>query len=257
MLNNKILGDNQALTKVPQITLGFWAAKIFATTLGETGGDAVSMTMGLGYLASTALFFAIFLAFVTAQIRTQRYHPWLYWAAILATTTAGTTLSDFLDRTANLGYMYGSLLIASVLVLVLVTWRLALGRVGFQQIYGAKVEAFYWTAILVSNTLGTALGDFTADDSSLGFMGGALLFSGLIVLVALAYRFTKVSRALLFWLAFVLTRPLGATLGDTLTKSHQQGGLAFGTLWSSAVLALVMVGLIVFTSTKSRSAQDG
>ena len=257
MLNNKILGDNQALTKVPQITLGFWAAKIFATTLGETGGDAVSMTMGLGYLASTALFFAIFLAFVTAQIRTQRYHPWLYWAAILATTTAGTTLSDFLDRTANLGYMYGSLLIASVLVLVLLTWRLTLGRIGFQQIYGAKVEAFYWTAILVSNTLGTALGDFTADNGSLGFMGGAILFGGLLVLVALAYYFTKASRALLFWLAFVLTRPLGATLGDTLTKSHEQGGLAFGTLWSSAALALVMVVLIVLTSTPSRTVQDG
>jgi uncharacterized membrane-anchored protein len=252
-----MLSDKHILTKVPQITLAFWAVKIFATTLGETGGDAVSMTMGLGYLDGTALFFAIFLAFVTAQIRAERYHAWLYWAVILATTTAGTTLSDFLDRTANLGYMYGSLLIASVLVMVLVTWRLALGRVGFQQIYGAKVEAFYWTSILVSNTLGTALGDFTASDKSLGFTGGALVFGGLLALIVLAYYFTKVSRALLFWLAFVLTRPLGATLGDTLTKSHAQGGLAFGTLWSSAALALVMVALIVFTSAKSRSAQDG
>lgn len=239
------------LNKVPQVTLAFWIIKICATTLGETGGDAVSMTLGLGYLASTAVFFAVFLVAVTAQIRAGRYHPFLYWAVILATTMAGTTLSDFLDRTAQLGYLGGSLVLVTILLVVLAGWRLTLGRVVFQHVADPRVEAFYWTTILFSNTLGTALGDYTSDDAGLGFAGGALLFGGLLALIAAAYFLTKAPRVLLFWLAFVLTRPLGATLGDSLTKPHAHGGLALGTLPSSLVLAIAVVGLIVLTSRKA------
>ena len=179
------------LNKVPQVTLAFWIIKICATTLGETGGDAVSMTLGLGYLAATALFFVIFLGVAAGQVGARRYHPWLYWAVILATTTAGTTLSDFLDRTAHLGYLWGSVLLLSVLGAILLAWRLVLGRIVFQHVADRRVESFYWAAILVSNTLGTALGDYTSDEAGLGFIGAAVLFGALIALVALAYFFTK------------------------------------------------------------------
>jgi uncharacterized membrane-anchored protein len=254
---NEMTLQKQTMNKVPQITLAFWAIKICATTLGETGGDAVSMTLGLGYLASTAIFFAIFLVLVTAQIRTRHYHPALYWAVILATTTAGTTLSDFLDRTAQLGYLGGSLLLVTLLLLVLAIWRWTLGKVVFEHVTDPKAEAFYWVTILVSNTLGTALGDFTSDGTSLGFVGAALLFIGLLALVSAAYFLTKISRVFLFWTAFVLTRPLGAALGDTLTKSHDEGGLALGTVASSIALAIAVVVLIVLTSRKASTAHDG
>jgi uncharacterized membrane-anchored protein len=207
------VNQKQLMNKVPQITLAFWAIKICATTLGETAGDAVSMTLGLGYLASTIVFVTIFLMLAILQIGAKRYHAALYWAVILATTTAGTTLSDFLDRTAKLGYVGGSLLLLTVLASVLVIWRVTQGRIVFNHVAAPKVEAFYWISILVSNTLGTALGDFASDDTSLGFVGAAGLFVGLLTLVCAIYFFTKVSRALLFWTAFVLTRPLGATLG--------------------------------------------
>jgi uncharacterized membrane-anchored protein len=242
--------------KVPQVTLAFWAIKICATTLGETAGDMVSMTLGLGYLASTGMFLAIFLAVAAAQVRVGRYHPPLYWGVILATTTAGTTLSDFLDRTAKLGYLGGSLLLATTLVLVLVIWRWTQGRLVFQHVANRNDEAYYWAAILISNTLGTALGDYTSDDGGFGFGGGALLFSGLLAVIAAAYFLTRVPRVVLFWLAFVLTRPLGATLGDLLTKSHAQGGLDLGTVSASAVLAAAVVVLIFLTSRRPSTAVE-
>ncbi len=242
------------LNKVPEVTLAFWIIKICATTLGETGGDAVSMTLGLGYLAATALFFAVFLVVAAGQISARRYHPWLYWAVILATTTAGTTLSDFLDRSAHLGYLWGSVLLLAILGLILLAWRITLGRIVFRHVADRRVESFYWAAILVSNTLGTALGDFTSDDTGLGYVGGAMLFAGLITLIAAAYFFTKAPRVLLFWAAFVLTRPLGATLGDTLTKPLAHGGLALGTLQSSAVLTLAVVALVALAARKPAAA---
>jgi uncharacterized membrane-anchored protein len=238
------------LNKVPQVTLAFWAIKICATTLGETGGDAVSMTLKVGYLASTAIFFGIFLVTLAAQIRARRYNPVLYWLVILSTTTAGTTMSDFLDRTAHLGYIGGSLLLVAILVSILIAWRLSLGRITFDHVTDPKVEAFYWVTILFSNTLGTALGDFMSDDAGLGYHGSALVFGGALAVIAAAYFFTKISRTALFWLAFVLTRPLGATLGDSLTKTHAQGGLDLGTFASSAVLAVAMVLLVAFAARR-------
>jgi uncharacterized membrane-anchored protein len=237
-----------ALNKVAQVTLAFWIIKICATTLGETGGDQLSMTMGLGYAASTAIFFGVFLVTLFAQIAAKRYHPLLYWAVILSTTTAGTTLSDYLDRTAHLGYIGGSLALVGMLIAVLLTWRISLGSITFDHVTDPKVEAFYWVTILFSNTLGTALGDFLADSSGVGYQGGALVIGALLAVIAALYFFTKVSRTLLFWLAFVLTRPLGATLGDMLTKTHAKGGLDLGTLPSSIVLAVAMVGLVFFAA---------
>jgi uncharacterized membrane-anchored protein len=246
----------ETLNKVPQIALAFWIIKICATTLGETGGDALSMTLGLGYAASTGIFFAIFLVTLFAQISAKRYNPLLYWAVILSTTTAGTTMSDFLDRTAHLGYIGGSLLLVAILIGVLIAWRLALGSITFDHVTDPKVEAFYWITILFSNTLGTALGDFMADDTGLGYQGGALVIGAVLAVIAAAYFFTKMSRTALFWLAFVLTRPLGATLGDTLTKTHAQGGLDLGTLPSSLVLAAAMVVLVAIAARKPAAQAD-
>jgi uncharacterized membrane-anchored protein len=250
-----MLKQTNAIDKVPPITFAFWTIKICATTLGETGGDAVSMTIGLGYLASTVLFMAVLMAVVALQIRATRYHPFLYWLVILATTTAGTTISDFLDRTAGLGYIGGSALLLLSLGAVLVTWRLVLGKIVFEHVIDPRAEVFYWATILISNTLGTALGDYTSDDLSLGFVGGALLFAGLIAIVFLFYRFTHISRVALFWAAFILTRPLGATLGDTLTKPLDHGGLNLGTFASSAVLAAVIIVLVWITSRQSRAGR--
>jgi uncharacterized membrane-anchored protein len=246
-----------SLNKVPHIVLSFWVIKILATTLGEIGGDAVSMTFGLGYAASAALFIVLFVVAVLVQIRVRRFHPALYWLVILSTTTAGTTLSDFLDRTAHLGYIGGSALLIAILLAVLIMWRLALGKISFAHVVDPKAEAFYWAAILASNTLGTALGDFTADDAGLGFLGGAALFTSALALILAAYLFTKVSRTLLFWLAFVLTRPFGATVGDALTKPHNQGGMALGTLPASLILALSVIGLIVFFNRRSKTNDIG
>jgi uncharacterized membrane-anchored protein len=234
------------MNKVAQVTLAFWIMKICATTLGETGGDLLSMTLNLGYAVSTAIFFGIFLVTLIAQVASKSYHPIMYWAVIISTTTARTTMSDYLDRTAGLGYIRGSLLLVAILVSILVTWRLALGSLSVSKIDNPRAEIFYWITILFSNTLGTALGDFLADATglNLGYEGGALVIVAVLALIAAAYVFTRVSHTLLFWLAFILTRPLGATLGDILTKAPEQGGLDLGTIGSSIVLGAFLVTCI-------------
>jgi uncharacterized membrane-anchored protein len=236
------------MNKVSQVTLAFWVMKISATTLGETGGDLLSMTLNLGYVISTVIFFGVFIITLVAQVASKSYHPFLYWAVIISTTTAGTTMSDYLDRTAGLGYVKGSLVLATILVCILALWRFILGSVSVNNITEPKVEIFYWITILFSNTLGTALGDFLADSSGLGYEGGALVIAGLLAIIVAAYFVTNASRTLLFWLAFVLTRPLGATLGDLLTKTHPKGGLDLGTIGSSLVLACFLIGCILVTN---------
>ena len=216
----------QALSKVPEVTLIFWIIKIAATTLGETGGDAVSMSMNLGYLVGTAIFAAIFLVAVVAQIMAKRFHPFLYWTTILATTTVGTTLADFADRSLGIGYGGGSLLLFVLLIASLAIWHRTLGSVSINTVSSPKAETFYWVTIMFSQTLGTAMGDWTADNEALGYGGSALVFMLLLgVLAALYYR-TNLSRTLLFWAAFILTRPLGAVVGDLLDKPLDAGGLA-------------------------------
>jgi uncharacterized membrane-anchored protein len=239
---------HESMNKVAQVTLAFWVMKICATTLGETGGDLLSMTLNLGYAVSTAVFFAIFLITLIAQVTSKSYHPLAYWAVIISTTTAGTTMSDYLDRTAGLGYVGGSLLLVAILISILGAWRLALGSLSVSKIDNPTAEMFYWITILFSNTLGTALGDFLADKTGLdlGYEGGALVIIAVLAIIAASYLFTRMSRTLLFWLAFILTRPLGATLGDILTKTHEQGGLDLGTIGSSVVLGVFLVTCIFF-----------
>ena len=237
-----------ASSKVPAVTLAFWVIKVCATTLGETGGDAVSMTLKLGYAVGTAVFLAVFLVTVAAQVRARAYHPWLYWTVIVATTTVGTTVSDFLTRTAGLGYLWTSVLLLGIVLAVLGVWRSTLGTVAVSHLAEPRAEGFYWATILVSNTLGTALGDCLADSTPLGYEGGALVFGGLLAVVAALYRGTKVSRPALFWAAFILTRPLGATLGDLLTKPADHGGLHLGRIASSLVLAAFIVAAVAFTA---------
>jgi uncharacterized membrane-anchored protein len=243
------------LSKVPEITFIFWVMKIAATTLGETAGDLLSMTLKIGYALSSMLLLAMFFAALIGQLTARRYIPWLYWLVILATSTAGTTMSDFMDRTLGLGYALGSTILISILCLIFAVWRYSTGELALKDITTRKVEVFYWTAILFSNTLGTALGDFLADDSGLGFGGGALLIGSLIALIVLVYYYTKISRPFLFWAAFVLTRPFGATMGDLLTKTPAKGGLGFGTIGSSAVLgAILLIFIYVATSRAKRRA---
>jgi len=232
-------------SKVPEVTLAFWLIKIAATTLGETGGDALSMTLRLGYAVSSLIFIAFLVVSAAAQIRARKFHPFLYWAVIVATTTAGTTMADFADRSLGVGYVGGSLILFALVITVLGLWRFTLGSVAVDNISAPGVEAFYWATILFSNTLGTALGDFLADSGGLGFEGGALVFGAALVLVAGAYYFTRISRTLLFWSAFILTRPLGATLGDLLTKPHAMGGLHLSRIGSSSWIALFMVACIL------------
>ncbi|WKE64805.1 hypothetical protein PVT67_14195 [Gallaecimonas kandeliae] len=232
------------MNKVAQVTLAFWVMKICATTLGETAGDLLSMTLGLGYGASTALLLGLFLAALLAQLRSKRFHPALYWTVILATSTAGTTMSDFMDRSLELGYLLGSTLLASALVAMLLLWKASEKSLSVDHIQGLRSESFYWATILVSNTLGTALGDYLADDSGLGFLGGASVIGGAILAIALAYKWTSLNRVALFWLAFVLTRPFGATFGDLLTKPLDDGGLALGTQGASLVLASILTVLV-------------
>jgi uncharacterized membrane-anchored protein len=238
-------------SKVPQIAMAFWVIKIAATTLGETGGDALSMTSNLGYALSTVIFMACFLVAVTAQIKAKSFHRFLYWTVIVATTTVGTTLADFTDRSLGVGYMGGSLILFAVLMLTLAIWRLSAGSISFRDIISPKVEMFYWITILFSNTLGTALGDWLADTQGVGYERGALVFAGALTLVAAAYFFTDISRTMLFWTAFILTRPLGATLGDMLTKPVTNGGLNLSRITSSLVIAVFMVLCILFTSPKA------
>ena len=241
----------QETTKVPKVTLGFWIIKILATTLGETGGDAVTMSMNFGYLAGTAIFAAMFAVAVAAQISAKRFHPFLYWVVIVATTTVGTTLADFVDRSLGIGYLGGSSLLAGLLIASLVTWHRTLGTVSIDSINSNQAEIFYWITILFSQTLGTALGDWMADSTGLGYAGGALVFvAGLAITVA-AFFCTNVSRTVLFWIAFVLTRPLGATVGDFLDKPLDHGGLALSRYTASISLAAVMVLLILLVPQRS------
>lgn len=236
------------MNKVAPVTFAFWLLKIYATTLGETAGDLLSMTLNVGYGLSSVILIGFFLTAVVAQLMAHGFHPALYWTVIVATSTSGTTMSDFMNRTLGLGYATGSLILMTCLLVVLTIWRFSEKTLSVSNIQTTRVEFFYWVAILFSNTLGTALGDFLADDSGLGFSGGAMLIGGLLGLVVIATYFTNLNRILLFWVAFVLTRPFGATFGDLLTKTTEQGGLAFGTVGSSLILAVLLVITILYTS---------
>jgi uncharacterized membrane-anchored protein len=236
------------MSKVAKVTASFWILKICATTLGETGGDLLSMTLHVGYAVSSAILIAVFVVSLLAQLRSRRFHPVLYWMVILTTSTAGTTMSDFMDRSLGLGYLKGTLILVSCVAAVLAAWRYCEGTLSVASIETRRAEVFYWAAILCSNTLGTALGDFLADDSGLGFGRGAALIAGLLGLVVVAAWFTRLDRVVLFWVAFVLTRPFGATFGDVLTKPAAAGGLDLGTIGSSIVLAAVLVIVIAYTS---------
>ncbi len=243
-----------ALAKVPEITLGFWLIKIAATTLGETGGDAVSMSMNLGYLVATTIFATIFLASVIAQIKATRFLPFLYWTTIIATTMVGTTLADFADRSLGIGYAGGSTLLLALLLGSLFVWHRTLGSVSVNTVSSPRAEAFYWVTIMFSQTLGTALGDWTAGSAGLGYTGAAVVFGVLLALVAAVFFWTRVSRTALFWAAFILTRPLGAVVGDYLDKPLNAGGLALSRYSASAVLiAFVVLGVLLF---KQRAAQS-
>jgi uncharacterized membrane-anchored protein len=231
--------------KVPAVTTGFWIIKILATTLGETGGDTVSMTWDLGYLVGSAIFLAALVVLIGIQIATKRFHPFLYWSVIVASTTAGTTMADFADRSLGIGYTGGSAVLFTILMAVLGLWYWSLGSISVETVNTPKVEAFYWTAITFSQTLGTALGDWMADTSGLGYAGGALVFASGLALLTAAYYWTDVSRVLLFWAAFILTRPLGATVGDFLDKPLDHGGLALSRPVASLVIAVIMIGCIL------------
>lgn len=243
-----------ALSKVPEVTLIFWIIKIIATTLGETGGDAVSMSMKLGYLVGTAIFAAVFLSAVIVQIRAKRFHPFIYWITIIATTTVGTTLADFADRSLGIGYTGGASLLFVLLMASLAIWYKTLGSVSVNTVSSPKAEMFYWVTIMFSQTLGTALGDWTADTAGLGYGGGAIIFSGLLGVVLAAYFWTRISRTLLFWAAFILTRPLGAVLGDFLDKPLNDGGLALSRYSASASLMLIMMACILFSRQRAGKA---
>jgi len=246
---------DDAGSKLPKIAAAFWVMKISATTLGETAGDLLSMTMNVGYATSSLVLLSGFLISLVAQLLSKRYHPGLYWTVILSTSTAGTTMSDYMDRTLGLGYTKGAGLLITILLCIFAAWRLTTGSLAVDNVKTRTAELFYWIAILFSNTLGTALGDFLADSSGLGFVGGALLIGSLLLLVLLAYFLTRLSRVLLFWIAFILTRPLGATVGDVLTKSKDKGGLNFGTVGSSAILAGILAAFVAWSMIKSTRAR--
>ena len=239
------------LSKVPEITLVFWIIKIAATTLGEIGGDAVSMSMNLGYLVGTAIFAVIFVGAVISQIAAKQFHPFLYWATIIASTTVGTTLADYTDRSLGIGYAGGTSLLVTLLLISLFTWYRSLGSIAVDTVSSPSSEMFYWLTIMFSQTLGTALGDWTADTAGLGYVGGAIVFSTLLALVVAAYFWTDISRTLLFWVAFVLTRPLGAVVGDFVDKPVSAGGLALSRYFASAVLLAGIVVLIVLVPQRA------
>jgi uncharacterized membrane-anchored protein len=242
------------MNKVAVVTAFFWIMKICATTLGETAGDLLSMTLDIGYAASSLGLVSVLLVMLVLQVRGKGFHPALYWTVMLLTSTAGTTMSDYMDRTLELGYATGSTILVGCLLVVLLAWRASEKSLSVSSIASTRAELFYWTAILFSNTLGTALGDFLADDSGLGFLGGAVLIGALLGLVVLAYAFTAISRVALFWAAFVLTRPFGATFGDLLTKPVDAGGLNFGTVGSSLVLGVILVGFVIYTAHRNKKA---
>ena len=243
----------QRASKVPEVTLIFWIVKIAATTLGETGGDTVTMTLDWGYLAGTAIFLSLLVALIAIQIAAQRFHPFLYWATIVASTTAGTTMADFADRSLGVGYAGGSSILFVCLMATLGLWYWSCGSLSVATVSTPKVEAFYWAAITLSQTLGTALGDWTADDTGLGYEGGALLFAAGLAVLAAAYYWTNVSRVFLFWAAFIVSRPLGATVGDFLDKPVSDGGLALSRPIASAVIgAFIIACLLVLPQRAGR-----
>lgn len=247
--------STEVFSKVPEITLVFWIVKILATTLGETGGDAVSMSMNLGYLVATAIFAGMFVAAVIAQIFADKFHPTLYWATIIASTTVGTTLADFVDRSLGIGYVGGTTLLFALLMASIFVWYRSLGTVAVATVNSPKAEFFYWVTIMFSQTLGTALGDWTADTAGLGYLGGAAVFSVLLALVVVAYFRTRISRTALFWAAFILTRPLGAVVGDFLDKPVSQGGLELSRYTASAtIFVLIALCLVLFPQKPARSA---
>ena len=236
------------LSKVPEVTLIFWIIKILATTLGETGGDAVSMSMHLGYLVGTGIFAVIFMAAVVVQVSARKFHPVIYWITIIATTTVGTTLADFADRSLGIGYAGGTAILFTLLMASLLVWYRALGSIAVDTVSSPKSEVFYWVTIMFSQTLGTALGDWTADTAGLGYSGGAIVFSTMLGAVAVAYYWTNISHTVLFWAAFVLTRPLGAVVGDFLDKPITHGGLALSRYSASAaLLALILSFILIFS----------
>lgn len=243
------------MNKLPQITFAFWIMKVCATTLGETAGDLLSMTLDVGYAISSLILLLFFFSTLSFQLFSKKYQPLIYWSVILATSTAGTTMSDFMDRTLGLGYATGSLILISLLVLILIIWKTKEKTLSVTDIQTKRGEIFYWSAILISNTLGTALGDFLADNSGLGFFRGAILIGSLLMTIVLANYFTAISRVILFWLAFILTRPFGATFGDLLTKPLEKGGLNFGTIGSSIILFTILVVLIVIAMLRLKRKQ--
>jgi len=237
----------EMFSKVPELTLGFWIIKVLATTVGETGGDAVSMSMDLGYLVGTALFAVIFLVAVIAQVSAEGFHPALYWTTIIATTTVGTTLADCADRSLGVGYAGGTVILLGLLLASLLLWYRTLGSVAIDTVNTPQSEAFYWITIMFSQTLGTALGDWTADTAGLGYSGGAMVFGTMLVLIAAMYFLTPLSRTALFWSAFILTRPLGAVVGDFLDKPTSKGGLELSRYSASAGLfALIICCIFIF-----------
>ena len=261
-LKQKILGKVSAVTtqdvlsKVPEVTLIFWIIKILATTLGETGGDTLSMSMNLGYLVSTGIFGVIFLIAVIVQVKVKKFHPLIYWITIIATTTIGTTMADFADRSLNIGYAGGATLLLLLLMASLFVWYKTQGSIAVSTVNSPKVEMFYWVTIMFSQTLGTALGDWTSDSAGLGYSGSAIIFGSLLAIIAVAYYRTKISRTALFWAAFILTRPLGAVVGDFLDKPLNHGGLDFSRYTASGVLfALILVLIVVFWPKAVKHAQ--
>jgi len=243
----------ETLNKVPEVTLAFWIIKIAATTLGETGGDTVTMTLNWGYLAGTALFLAVLMLLVSLQITAKKFHPFLYWATIIASTTFGTTMADFADRSLGIGYTGGSSLLLVLLLATLGLWYWSSGSISVDTVSTPKVEMFYWAAVTFSQTLGTALGDWMADSTGLGYEGGALVFGAALAVVAAACYWTNISRVTLFWAAFILTRPLGATVGDFLDKPAHDGGLAFSRPLASALLASFILGCLLVLPQRAGS----
>lgn len=247
------MNQGEERSKVPEVTLVFWIIKILATTLGETGGDAASMSLDLGYAVSSFIFIGIFVVAVIAQISAKAFHPWLYWLVVIATTTAGTTMADFADRSLGIGYPGGASLLFLLLMISLLVWYRSAGSISVNTVATPRIETFYWVSILFSQTLGTALGDWMADTNGLGYQGGALVFTAGLAVIAAAYFWTNTSRTLLFWAAFILTRPLGATLGDFLDKPLNDGGLAFGRFYATGILAAVIVACLLFLPQRAGS----
>lgn len=252
---SNVLSMDDALSKVPALTLIFWVIKILATTLGETAGDALSMSMNLGYLLSTLIFAGLFFIAITSQIKAKRFHPFLYWATIIATTTVGTTLADFATRSLGIGYTGGSTLLFVLLMASLGDWYKTMGSVSVSTLNSPKAEVFYWVTIMFSQTLGTAIGDWTADTAGLGYLGAALIFGGVLAAIVTAHYFTNLSKTFLFWSAFIVTRPLGAVVGDLLDKPVSSGGLALSRYSASATLIIVIIAcILIFPQRAGKTA---